>query len=154
MPRKVISKACAGPKAVKRRRKWKVTRGTIETATLFELKPDNPAWFDDPESTPYAHEPCDGAIVKLTPPPGVAEATVSTFERMFYNHGAASVKVMPIIDEERVTVEDDKPADLADQRSLMQVAIDRAKRVSNSHDPKALVALVKRAMEEAVKDGA
>lgn len=154
MTRPIKKKASCGPKAVVRRKRWRVSRQELETAPLIEMKEDDQDWFISPDKSHYTMEPCDGAIVKLSPPPGVEEAAVRTYERAFYNHGATSVKVMPIRPDVDLTVDEVTPSTGVDTRSLRQVALDRVDRTNNARDIKALRALVNKAMDKGEASGA
>ncbi len=124
----------------------KVRRVKVESAELIEVGPDHSAWqVEDYEGT------CDGAIVKLVPPPGTAESLVLHMERSFYAGGAISVKVMPTQEEVRITVEGEtfNFDERIESRPLRQVVMERAARATSSHDPAALEALLTKAMDHA-----
>ncbi len=154
MPRRIKQKAIVGVKAVKRGRPkadgWrKVSRVELDTAQLIEVGPDHHYWNGNCGRL----EPRQGSIVKLIPPPGTDESTVLAMERNFYDGGAVSVKVMPTQEEAVVTIDgedfDFTGGDLVDERPLRQVALERAARVTNPHDAKALTTLVNWAMDKA-----
>ncbi len=151
MARTLKSKATVGPKAVKRRRKWKASRTPVDSTNLIELTPDHPAWRAKVEllQAPETAHVAGGAIVKLTPPPGTSEELVRAYERLYYAGGASTVKVMPAQEEVKITVEgetfDFSEAD--DGRSLRQVALDRVERTTNSNNLDALRTLVNEAMD-------
>lgn len=151
MPRHVKSKASTGPKAVIRRRSWKVSRNPVQTPVLVDIGVSHPMWTDT-KFKGLSEAVSPGDIVKLTPPPGTDEIAVGAMERACYTAGAVTVKVMPTQDEVKVTVEGetfDFSTDIDDSRSLRQVAIERARRVTNASDPAALEALVNLAMDKA-----
>lgn len=131
---------------LKRKAGWKATRVTLSTAVLVEIGPTHPAWHSDALPQRVA-----GSIVKLVPPPGTPESTVLAMEQAFYQGGAASVKVMPVQEELRITVEGEEFdfTKVDDTRPLRQVAVERCDRVTNAYDSKALKALVGEAMDYA-----
>lgn len=152
MARRPKSKAVVGPKAVTRRRKWKLGRTTLATANLVEIGADHYLW--NGHSTDLVDMRCEpGDIVKLTPAPGTEESLVASVEKHFYSQSASSVKVMPTQDDVKIVVAGEE-FDFADElpddnRSLRQVALDRAAAVKNSHDQPALEKLVNWAMDRA-----
>ncbi len=131
----------------------KVRRVKVASAELIELGADHSAWVPgSPEDLDNAPEHnCPGAIVKLVPAPGTAESLVLAVERAYYSGGAASVKVMPTQEEVQVTVEGETFdfTEHNDERPLRQVVMERAARVTSSHDQAALEALLTRAMDHA-----
>ncbi len=127
-----------------------VRRVAVASAELIQIGPDHSAWeVEDYEGT------CEGAIVKLLPPPGTAESLVLHLERSFYSGGATSVKVMPTQEEVKVTVEGEEFdfTEHDDERPLRQVVMERADRVTSSHDQPALKALLTKAMDQAEATG-
>ncbi len=133
------------PRHVKQK-KVKVQRVPVESAELIQIDPEHSAWeVQDYEGM------CDGAIVKLVPPPGTAESLVLHLERSLYSRGAKSVKVMPTQEEVKVTVEGEEFdfTEHNDERSLRQVVMERASRVTSSHDQVALEKLLIKAMDHA-----
>lgn len=148
MPRHVKQKKVKGPS---------VKRVAVESAALIEIGPDHAAWQPgSPEDLDIAPDrECQGAIVKLVPAPGTAESLVLAVERHFYEGGAASVKVMPAQEEVRVVVEGEEFdfTEHNDERSLRQVVMERASRVTSSHDQVALEKLLIKAMDHAEAQG-
>ena len=134
------------PRHVKQK-KVKVQRVPVESAHLIEIGPDHRYWNGDRHTI----ESRKGSIVKLVPPPGTSEATVLAIERSFYEAGAASVKVMPAQEEVRVVVEGEEFdfTEHNDERSLRQVVMERASRVTTTHDQVALEKLLIKAMDHA-----
>ena len=151
MPRTLKKRASVGPKAVRKRPRWRVSRTQLETALLVELSPDHEAWRMKAADVDDGKVTAPGAIVKLVPPAGTPEALVIAWERAYYAGGAASVKVMPTPEELKVTVEGEEFefGEDEDQRSLRQVAMDRVDRVTNSADQDKLRKLVGMAMDAA-----
>ena len=134
------------PRHVKQK-KAKVQRVPVESAHLIEIGPGHHYWNGDRHTI----ESRKGSIVKLVPPPGTSEATVLAIERSFYDGGAASVKVMPAQEEVRVVVEGEEFdfTEHNDERSLRQVVMERASRVTTTHDQVALEKLLIKAMDHA-----
>ena len=157
MARKLKTKATTGVKAVTRRKARSITRVPVESAHLIQVGPTDPAWQPPRKAEPAWLPQCPspalakGAIVKLVPPPGTPESHVIAMERGFYDAEATSVKVMPVQEELRITVEgetfDFNTDD--DERPLRQVAMERCDRVTNAHDVDALKDLVAEAMDHA-----
>lgn len=127
---------------------WKFSRHSVRTAALVQIDADHPWWRD--QGTPPGPGTI-GGIVKIIPPPDTPESVVHELERLFYEQGAASVKVMPVPEQVKVTVEgvefDFEAA--PDGRTLRQVVMDRCDKVTNAHDPKALRSLCTQAMDHA-----
>ena len=138
------------PRHVKQK-KVKVQRVPVESAHLIEIGPDSHYWNGNCGRV----EPRKGSIVKLVPPPGTSEAIVLAIERSFYDGGAASVKVMPAQEEVRVVVEGEEFdfTEHNDERSLRQVVMERASRVTTTHDQVALEKLLIKAMDHAEGQG-
>lgn len=141
MPRHKKSKPKTGPK---------FKRVAVESASLIQIDPDDELWTGEPCDGPDA-ESVQGSIVKLVPAPGTAEPVLIQVQAMFYSHGAASVKVMPVQEEEQIVVDgetvDSTKCD--DDRSLRQVVMERAARTTNAYDQAALEALLTKAMDHA-----
>ncbi len=125
----------------------KVKRVAVESAQLIEIGTDHHYWTGNCGRL----EAPEGAIVKLVPPPGTPESTVLAMERSFYEGGAKTVKVMPTQEEVKVTVEGETFdfTEHDDERPLRQVVMERAGRVTSSHDQAALEALLTQAMDHA-----
>ena len=149
MPRHIKSKA--SPKVQPRPKaagSCKVKRVAVTTASLIQIDPDDELWTGEPCDGPDA-DVVNGSIVKLQAPPGTAASLLLTVERMFYEQGAKSVKAMPVQDEVKVTVEGEEFdfTEHDDERPLRQVVMERAGRVTSSHDQPALERLVAKAMD-------
>src|SRR5688500_15670234 len=135
MARRIISKASnpAGNST-----KWKFTPHAVSSGLLIEFDPQHPVWLmmraGGPPLGPkpqHHDDPVDGCIAKITPPAGTAEGHVITLETALYQRGARAVRRMPSPPDDRVQVAPGTtapPAGQTMQRSLRQVAIDRAKR--------------------------
>jgi len=139
--------------------RWRVQRIAGKSAPLIEVGAGSPMW----RGTKKGHAEVGwlpqvwdgvsvkGCIAKITPPAGTSDVEVNSMEHSFYEGGALTVRVMPAAAHDKLQT----PAEPASKgidavnRSLRQVAIDRAQRVTNARDAAALVALVGVAMDHA-----
>jgi len=145
--RKVV-KASSSSQVVGRMSSWKLTRVAVETRALVQFSSDHPTWHvismgGPPDLSGIRLKDC---IAKLTPPAGTSESDVLTLEAALLAGGARTVRRMPSPPEDRVVSASADKAPTA-HRTLLQVAVDRAKR-GTSVDSAALVALVELAMSK------
>jgi len=125
--------------------KFRLTRHAIESGKLLEFGPEHVVWRDGGiERTPMLA----GCIVKLIPPASAHPSEVEAFDLWLRQNGARAVRVMPSPPEDKPNMAAASEVDEAkQQRTLREVALERARRVTTSVDAPALVALVMVAMD-------
>lgn len=140
---------------------WKLTRHPVASSALLEFGPAAPVWAMLANGTTAqlfgttVKARVKGSIVKMVPPMDTPESHVSELEQLLYKLGARTVRVMPSQPSDKLGVssEDVETAIDVPQRSLRQVALDRANRVSNPRDREALLALVSQALDVGEQHG-
>lgn len=126
---------------------WQVERVQVPSTKLFEFGHNWLGWGDEVIDVDFlAGTDYTGCIAKVLPPAGTPESQVAQLETLLYERGAKMVRVLPTEQQERVQVLQQQQA--APKRSLRQVALDRAARVTNPRDRDALISLVNDAMDQ------
>lgn len=130
----------------------RVTHVSVESRALVEFGAADPIWsrLRKGQTISFGKLQVEGCIAKITPPAGTIEQDVLTVENNLYACGALAVRRMPSPPEDKVVAGSQESSELDEeisdeQRSLTQVAVDRAKRAT-SCDVVALVELVELAM--------
>lgn len=127
--------------------KFRLTRHAVDSRNLLEFSATDDVWRHIAKRKPLAFGStlAKDCIAKITPPAGTPEGDVLTLENYLYSQGARAVRRMPAPPEDKVVAESSSAAPTQEHRTLMQVAVDRAKRAVSVDTP-ALVELVKVAM--------
>lgn len=131
--------------------KWSLTRHYIETRELIQIGPDDDIWRTvaaGDHSMPFKGNVLTNCIAKITPPAGTSESDVLAVENALFSRGARAVRRMPSPPEDLVVApQHDQAPEQEGHRTLLQVAVDRARR-GTSVDKDALVELVELAMSQ------
>lgn len=125
---------------------WGIERVEVPSAKLYEFGESWKGW--GPQGIDLElFETADlaGCIAKIVPPSGTPESHVVQLENLLYERGAQMVRVMPSSAPEKVQVVHAKLSE--PKRSLRQVALERAERVTAPRDKDALITLVNAAMD-------
>lgn len=126
--------------------KFRLTRHAVESGKLIEFGPDHHVWRDDEIDMSKAM--LAGCIVKLTPPASAHPSQIDAFDLWLRQNGARAVRVMPRAADDRQHVAAAPEAKAHQDRTMREVALERARRVTTSVDLPALVELVSEALDQ------
>ncbi len=130
---------------------WAVTRHAYPSTALIEFGPDWPDWSRIAQlgGKNGGIGLVQGAICKVVPPAGTPYSAIDALEELLKRGGAVRVLIMPSLPPDQAVVAgaDVSTGVAVPDRSLRQVAVERAKRMHNPRDLGALLELVHEAMD-------